>query len=56
VTRDLTLPVRVSDGMQIRQAAGKCLKRVPLTQRIRLLGVRVSSLVPVVDGRLGADC
>ncbi len=46
VTRDLTMPVRVSDGLQIRKAAGECLKRVPLTQRIRLLGVRASGLVP----------
>jgi DNA polymerase-4 len=46
VTRDLTLPVRISDGVQIRQAAGECLKRVPLTQKIRLLGVRASGLAP----------
>ncbi|UCV30261.1 DNA polymerase IV [Ferribacterium limneticum] len=45
VTRDVTLPVGVSDGEQIRKAAGECLKRVPLTQRIRLLGVRASGLV-----------
>ncbi len=49
VTRDLTMPVRVNDGLQIRKAAGECLKRVPLTQRIRLLGVRASSLVSAVD-------
>ena len=47
VTRDLTLPASVSDAQQIRQAAGECLKRVPLTQRIRLLGVRASGLAPV---------
>jgi DNA polymerase-4 len=45
VTRDITLPVCVSDGEQIRKAAGECLKRVPLTQKIRLLGVRASGLV-----------
>lgn len=45
VTRDVTLPVGISDGEQIRKAAGECLKRVPLTQRIRLLGVRASGLV-----------
>ena len=28
----------------IRRAAGLCLKRAPLTQRLRLLGVRVASL------------
>lgn len=46
VTRDLTLPGCVSDGVQIRKAAGACLKRVSLAQRIRLLGVRASGLVP----------
>lgn len=49
VTRDLTLPVSVSDGDQIRKAAGECLKRVPLTQKIRLLGVRASALIPAVS-------
>lgn len=45
VTRDVTLPVAVSDGAAIRKAAGSCLKRVPLEQRIRLLGVRAGGLV-----------
>jgi DNA polymerase-4 len=44
VTRDLTLPDAVSDAASIRRAAGLCLKRVDLTQRIRLLGVRVGAL------------
>jgi len=47
VTRDITLPVSICDGRQIRQAAGWCLKRVPLDQRIRLLGVRASGLSPL---------
>ncbi|WP_153111000.1 DNA polymerase IV [Propionivibrio limicola] len=47
VTRDITLPTSVSDGSQIRRAAGECLKRVPLNQRIRLLGVRVCGLSPL---------
>ncbi len=47
VTRDVTLPGGVCDGAEIRKAAGECLKRVPLTQRIRLLGVRASGLVPL---------
>jgi DNA polymerase-4 len=47
VTRDLTLPDDVIDGQQIRLAATECLKRVPLEQRIRLLGVRAGSLRPV---------
>lgn len=45
VTRDVTLPVCITDGMEIRKAAGECLKRVPLNQRIRLLGVRAGGLV-----------
>ena len=48
VTRDLTLAVAISDGAALRKAAGECLKRVPLDQRIRLLGVRASSLVPAM--------
>jgi len=45
VTRDLTLPEPVADAAAIRQAAGQCLKRVALTKRLRLLGVRAGSLV-----------
>jgi len=45
VTRDVTLPVPTDDAAHIRKAAGECLKRVPLTQKIRLLGVRTSGLV-----------
>jgi len=44
VTRDATLPTSTADAATIRQAAGECLRRVPLEQRIRLLGVRVGSL------------
>jgi len=47
VTRDITLATPTADGQAIRKAAGECLKRVPLTQRIRLLGVRASTLLPV---------
>jgi DNA polymerase-4 len=47
VTRDITLPACTVDETEIRKAAGECLKRVPLTQRIRLLGVRASGLVPL---------
>ncbi len=49
-TRDHTLPVPTADAVQIRRAAGQCLKRAPLDQRLRLLGVRVGSLVKLVDG------
>jgi DNA polymerase-4 len=45
LTRDHTLPQPISDASAIRQAAGQLLKRVPLDRRLRLLGVRVSSLV-----------
>lgn len=47
ITRDVTLREGVSDGARIRRAAGECLKRVPLSQRIRLLGVRASGLIPL---------
>ena len=45
VTRDLTLAEPTNDAQAIRQAAGQCLKRVDLTRRLRLLGVRASALV-----------
>jgi DNA polymerase-4 len=45
VTRDSTLDVFTADAKAIRQAAGLCLKRVEFKRRIRLLGVRVGSLV-----------
>jgi DNA polymerase-4 len=45
VTRDLTLPEPVADVAAIRHAAGLCLKRVDLSRRLRLLGVRAGSLV-----------
>ncbi|ANH66681.1 DNA polymerase IV [Mitsuaria sp. 7] len=44
VTRDLTLDAPVQDAAAIRHAAGLCLKRVDLSQRLRLLGVRVGKL------------
>ncbi len=47
ITRDITLPSDIIDGADIRKAAGECLKRVPLLQRIRLIGVRASSLSPL---------
>jgi DNA polymerase-4 len=49
VTRDITLPTPTADGREIRKAAGECLKRVPLQQRIRLLGVRASTLLPATS-------
>lgn len=44
VTRDLTVDIATADAVSIRRAAGQCLKRVDLTRRIRLLGVRVGKL------------
>ena len=48
-TRDQTCEVFTADGSVIRQIAGLCLKRVPLDKRLRLLGVRASSLVKAAD-------
>ena len=45
VTRDTTLPAPVDDAAAIRRAAGQCVKRIDLSRRIRLLGVRVGGLV-----------
>ena len=45
VTRDQSIDGYTADAKRIRQVAGQCLKRVDLTRRIRLLGVRVGSLV-----------
>ncbi|MDO8788042.1 MAG: DNA polymerase IV [Sulfuritalea sp.] len=44
VTRDLTLPDPTADPTVIRRSAGECLRRVPLEQKLRLLGVRASAL------------
>ena len=45
VTRDVTIEQCTDDASTIRRQAGLCLKRVDLTRRIRLLGVRVGKLV-----------
>jgi DNA polymerase-4 len=44
VTRDQTIAQHTADAKQIRQTAGQCLKRVDLSRRLRLLGVRVGTL------------
>jgi DNA polymerase-4 len=49
VTRDLTLPAPTADAQAIRRAAGGCLKRVDLTRRLRLLGVRGGKLMTPGD-------
>jgi len=43
-TRELTLDAYTSDARTIRRAAGQCLKKATLEQRLRLLGVRAGSL------------
>jgi DNA polymerase-4 len=44
VTRDQSITLPTADPLEVRRIAGQCLKRVPLTQRLRLLGVRVGNL------------
>jgi DNA polymerase-4 len=46
VTRDQSIEFYTADASTLRQVAGQCLKRVDLQRRLRLLGVRVSSLMP----------
>lgn len=45
VTREITVDAFTQEAPAIRRVAGQCLKRVPLEQSIRLLGVRVGGLV-----------
>jgi DNA polymerase-4 len=54
VTRDQSLDIHTADATLIRHTAGLCLKRVALGQPIRLLGVRVASLMPP-DGASDRD-
>ena len=46
VTRDFTLAIPTADPVAIRRAAGECLRRVTLKKKLRLLGVRISTLSP----------
>jgi DNA polymerase IV len=50
LTRDITLERPTTDAETIRGAARACLRRVPLDRRLRLLGVRVASLVRSKEG------
>ncbi len=45
-TRDATQEVYTDDATEIRRWAGQALKRAPLERPLRLLGVRVGSLLP----------
>jgi DNA polymerase-4 len=49
VTRDLSLPAHTMDAKTIRRAAGECLKRVDLSRRLRLLGVRAGALATLAE-------
>jgi DNA polymerase-4 len=49
VTRDQTLDHCIDQAAAIRHIAGQCLKRVDLSRRLRLLGVRVGSLMKRED-------
>lgn len=55
VTRDQTLTHYTADAKTIRQTAGLALKRVPLSQKLRLLGVRVGTLMKASDATLPAS-
>ncbi len=54
-TRDQTLDIYTDDAKVIRQTAGQCLKRVPLDQRLRLLGVRIANLEKSANLNLGGE-
>ncbi len=45
VTRDISLPQPIQSAQALREALADCLRRVQWHDRIRLLGVRASSLV-----------
>ncbi|MDR2874974.1 MAG: DNA polymerase IV [Methylobacillus sp.] len=51
VTRDISLPAPTQDAAVIRRSAGECLKRIALDERIRLLGVRVGTLMDENESR-----
>lgn len=48
-TREITLASHTADPHDIRLWAGRCLKKVPLDQRLRLLGVRAGALCKLED-------
>jgi DNA polymerase IV len=55
VTRDTTIDAPTADAQLIRRQAGLNLKRVDLTRRIRLLGVRVGKLERLGDAGAPAE-
>jgi DNA polymerase-4 len=48
-SRAVTLEQHTDEAAAIRRAAGGCLKRVDLSRRLRLLGVRAGALLPRAD-------
>ena len=54
-TRDSTAPLAVAEAADLRALAGLCLKRVPLEQRLRLIGVRAGSLDKLATSQLAND-
>lgn len=54
VTREVTVEQATADAAQIRRIAGLCLKRLDLSRRFRLLGVRVGSLQPLAAASAAA--
>jgi DNA polymerase-4 len=51
-TRDQTIDHFTADAKTVRHTAGLCLKRVDLSRRLRLLGVRVGTLAKTGDAHL----
>jgi DNA polymerase-4 len=46
-TRATTLAEPTQDAARIRRVAGECARRAPLDRRIRLIGVRAGTLIPI---------
>jgi DNA polymerase-4 len=49
ITRDQTIASPTADAETIRTAARQCLKRIRIDRRLRLIGIRVSSLTALHD-------
>ena len=55
LTRDHALEVPIASADALRDAVRTCLKRVPLEQRLRLLGIRAGMLVRTTEYRLQSE-
>ena len=49
LTRAVSVPAAAPEARAIRAAAGQCLKKFPLEQKLRLIGVRADRLVRLED-------